>query len=493
MQAILTAAEMRAADTATIEAGTPSQELMERAARAALALFKKDFNTQRVLFCCGGGNNGGDGLAMARFFAAEGGNALVCYLGALDSDGHPDKTKMSVECARQFALLPPNVPLLTTPELTGVSAVVDAVFGIGLQRPVTGRCHEAFSAINKSGVPVLALDIPSGVDADSGAVCGIAVKATETLAIAAYKYGHVLFPGAMLCGHVQVADIGISPLSFTASLIDRDVLSLLPPRARRAHKGSFGRVLVVGGSPEMSGAAYLAAKAAYRAGAGIVEILTPTENRTVLATLLPEAILTCYTPENAKERLGEALLRATAVALGMGLGQSALAATLVEEVLRAPRPVVIDADALNLIAKDPRLAAYLQCRENAVLTPHLGELSRLCGKSIGEIAANMPAGARAFSKSVGAVVVLKDAHTVIADGDQLFINTFGNSGMATAGSGDVLAGIIAAFAAAGAALQTAALCGVTAHALAGDAALAARGSHGLMASDIIDGLCKVLP
>lgn len=492
MQAILTAAEMRAADTAAIERGTPARVLMERAARAALTVLKEKFNTERVLFCCGGGNNGGDGLAMARFFAAEGGNTLVCYLGALCEDGRPDKAKMSEECARQLSLLPDTVPLLTAPDFTGVSTVVDAVFGIGLTRPVTGRCHEAFAAINERALPVLALDIPSGVNADSGAVCGIAIKACETVAIAARKYGHVLFPGAALCGNVQVADIGIPPLSFEASLLDSDVLSLLPPRPRRAHKGSFGRVLVVGGSPEMSGAAYLSAKAAYRAGAGIVEILTPTENRTILATLLPESILTCYTAENAGERLEQALVRADAVALGMGLGQSTLAATLVEGVLKFTVPVVIDADALNLIAKEQKLAAYLQCRENAVLTPHLGELSRLCGKSVGHIAANMTTEARAFSRQSGAVVVLKDAHTVIADKDRLFVNTFGNSGMATAGSGDVLSGIIAALLAAGADVQTAATCGVVAHARAGDAALTVRGSHGLMAGDIIEGLCKVL-
>jgi len=493
MEAILTAAEMRAADTAAIARGTPSRVLMERAARAALTVLKENFNTEKVLFCCGSGNNGGDGLAMARFFAAEGGNAAVCYLGALDDEGRPDKTGMSEECARQLALLPDTVPLLTVPDLIGVSTVVDAVFGIGLTRPVTGRCREAFAAINEGALPVLALDIPSGINADSGAICGIAIKATQTVAIAARKYAHVLFPGAALCGRVHVADIGITPLSFVGSHLTRDTLSLLPPRPRRAHKGSFGRVLVVGGSVEMSGAAYLSAKAAYRAGAGIVEILTPTENRTILATLLPEAILTCYTPQNASERLREALVRANAVALGMGLGQSALAATLVEEVLRSTVPVVIDADALNLIAKEQRLAAYLQCRENAVLTPHLGELSRLCGKSIGHIAANMTAEALAFSRQSGAVVVLKDAHTVIADKDRLFINTRGNSGMATAGSGDVLSGITAALLAAGADVQTAAACGVVAHALAGDAAYAACGSHGLMASDIIEALCKVLP
>lgn len=493
MYPILTAAQMRAADTAVIEGGTPSQVLMERAAQAALKILKRDFNTQRVLFCCGSGNNGGDGLAMARFFAAEGGNATVWYLGAHREDGTPDTEKMSVECARQLSLLPPTVSLVAAPDLTCFTAAVDAVFGIGLTRPVSGKCHEAFTQINQAGLPVLAVDIPSGVDADSGAVCGIAVKAAKTVAIAARKYGHVLFPGATLCGETEVAEIGIPPLEFEATLLDRTVLSLLPARPRRAHKGSFGRVLVVGGSPEMSGAAYLAAKAAYRAGAGIVEIFTPEQNRNVLATLLPEAIITAYHENDAVTRLEGALSRADAIALGMGLGQSPTAAALVDLTLTSPKPVVVDADALNLIAAIPVLMTRLQGRTQTVLTPHVGELSRLMGRSAAQILADLPTHARVMAKESRAVVVLKDAHTVIADKAQLFINTYGNSGMATAGSGDVLAGITAAFLAAGAAPQHAAICGVVSHALAGDAALQVRGSHGLMASDIIEGLCKVLP
>ena len=492
MEPILSAAEMRAADAAVIDSGIPSQQLMERAAKAALLTLTADFDTASVLFCCGGGNNGGDGLAMARFFAAKGGKATVCYLGALQEDGTPDQSKMSTECARQLSLLPASVAFTTEIVLDGVTAVVDAIFGIGLTRPTEGRCQAAIEKLNAANLPVLALDIPSGVDADTGAVRGVAVRATKTVAIAAKKYGHLLFPGATLCGEVCVADIGIPPLTYSATLLDKNVLSQLPPRPRRAHKGSFGRVLVVGGSPEMSGAAFLAAKAAYRAGAGIVEILTPAENRTVLATLLPEAIVTCYETDNAEEKINAALGRATAVALGMGLSQSDTAGLLVAAVLRAALPVVIDADALNLIAASKQLMAYLQCRENAILTPHLGECARLTGRSVGAISADLPRAAAALAKASGVVTVLKDAHTVIATERALYLNTYGNSGMATAGSGDVLAGITAAFLAAGADCRVAATCGVVAHALAGDAALKLRGSHGLMASDIIDGLCSVL-
>ena len=492
MKKILTPAEMKRDDAAAIAAGTPSQVLMERAAQAALELLTAHFDTGKVLFCCGGGNNGGDGLAMARFFANQGGNAAVCYLGELDANGSPDITKMSTECARQYTLLPASVKVNSVPVLDGVSAIVDAIFGIGLTRPLSGRILAAVTTVNAARIPVLALDIPSGVCADTGAVLGGAIKATKTVAIAAQKYGHILFPGAQLCGEVIKVDIGIPTDSAKGLLLEREDLALLPPRPRRAHKGTFGRVLVVGGSPEMTGAAYLCAKAAYRAGAGLVEILTPKENRTVYATLLPEAVLTCYTPDNAEKMLDAALTRASAVALGMGLGQSELAALLVAKVLLAPIPVVADADALNLMGAKPRLLALLATRQQTVLTPHLAEMSRLTKRSVQEIASNLPHAARALSLDCGGVVVLKDAHTVIADKDQLYFNTFGNSGMATAGSGDVLAGIIAAFAAAGASVTVAATCGVLAHALAGDAALAKTGSHGLMASDIVNALCDVL-
>lgn len=493
MEKILTAEEMKQNDNEAISTGTPSRVLMERAAHKALEELFAHFNTEKVLFCCGSGNNGGDGFAMTRFFAKAGGNADVCYLGEFDENGNPDTAKMSAECAYQYSLLPSTVKVRISPEFNGVSAVVDAIFGIGLTRPISGRCLAAIMSVNASKIPVLALDIPSGVHADTGAVLGAAIRAKRTVAIAAKKYGHILFPGTQLCGEVSVVDIGIPTHPSKGYLLEQKDLLALPQRPRRAHKGTFGRVLVVGGSHEMTGAAYLCAKAAYRAGAGLVEILTPIENRTVYATLLPEAVLTCYTGENVKEALKAALSRASAVALGMGLGQSELASLLVSETLLSPLPVVVDADALNLISADQRLQAKLSAREQTVLTPHLAEMSRLTKQSVQEIASDLPRAARTLSMRCGSVVVLKDAHTVIASNDDLYFNTFGNSGMATAGSGDVLAGIIAAFAAAGACADTAATCGVLAHALAGDAALKKIGSHGLMASDIANGLCEVLP
>lgn len=494
MATILCAAEMKAADEKEIARGTPSRALMERAARAALDVLKAHFPTERVLFLCGNGNNGGDGFAMARFFAEEGGDALVCYAGAWQNNA-PDISKMSAECAVQFSLLPHNVKVQKELVLDGVSAVADALFGIGLARDIEGTRAELIRQINASGIPVLAVDIPSGVDADSGAVRGVAIRAKHTVTMAAYKFGQFLFPGTLLCGKVHLADIGIPVPQDAAHLLEEADLSRLPPRPARAHKGTFGRVLVIGGSFGMSGAAYLAAKAAYRAGAGLVEIFAPEQNRIIYQTQLPEALLTLYDPEDLdKNALRAAVDRADAIAIGMGLGNAPVVTKLLDTVLtRAKVPVVIDADALNELARGGEIRARLaSCKAPLVLTPHLGEAARLLSCNIPQIAADPINFAAQTSRALAAVTVLKDARTVITDGIRISLNVKGNSGMATGGSGDVLAGVIAAFLAAGVSPFTAAELGVLTHALAGDATMSRHGSHGLMASDIIDAISQIL-
>ncbi|MBQ2773796.1 MAG: NAD(P)H-hydrate dehydratase [Clostridia bacterium] len=494
MEKILTASEMKQYDMATIKNGTPSLVLMERAARAAFEILINDFPCRRVLVCCGNGNNGGDGLAMARLLAAHGIPVTVCYLGAFNKNGTPDTAAMSEECATQYTQLPPEIPVLPAPDFQGVSVVVDAILGIGISRPLTPEILEVVQAINAARLPVLAIDIPTGIHADSGAVMGGAVVATKTIAIAAKKYGHLLFPGTQLCGEVIIADIGIEIDEVRGRVLEQADLAALPPRPRRAHKGTFGRVLVVGGSPNMSGAALLAAKAAYRAGAGLVEIFAPEENRLVYQIALPEAIVTCYNDQNAPQQLKDALARADAIALGMGLSQGDTAKMLVEHTLNTQGiPLVIDADALNLIAADMALRTRLYLREGAVLTPHPMEMSRLSLLPLSEVMGDLPRAALSLAKDSGKTVVLKDAHTIIAHEERLFFNTYGNSGMATGGSGDVLAGIIASLAAQGSTLQTAATCGVLAHALAGDIAKERHGNHGLLARDIVEALSYVLP
>ncbi len=494
MNVILTAKEMKAADARAIEAGTPSRTLMERAARCALDVLLARFDTTCPLFLCGNGNNGGDGFAMARLFAELTGHATVFYLGEKTADGTLDTGKMSAECEAQYKALPSSVTVAKELSLRGVSVIVDAMLGIGASRALDGAYAATTDAVNASGIPVLAVDIPTGICADTGRVLGRAIRATHTVTMAAYKYGLLLYPGASLCGEITVADIGVPVTDGSGRLLNATALCDLPTRPARAHKGTFGRVLVIGGSRGMSGASHLSAKAAYRSGAGLVEILCPEENRVIHQIALPEALVTTYDPTAPDEKtIATVLSRADAIAIGMGLGRGAHTATLLTLVLRNARvPLLLDADALNEIAATPALASLLSAYEaQKIITPHLGEMSRLMGESITEIAANMPRAAATAQEVLGATAVLKDARSVICDGSRLYVNPFGNSGMATGGSGDVLSGIIAAFLAAGD--ENAAVHGVLAHALAGDAARKSRGSHALMASDLIEALGEVLP
>lgn len=504
MKPVLTARQMLAADSAAIAAGTPSPVLMERAARGVMKVLQAEFDTGgTVAVFCGPGNNGGDGFLLARLLARTGVRVAVCYPEKTSGgNAHPvaDLSAMSEGAAREYQKLPPEIPVFFTPEFLNtetVSAAVDAMFGVGLSRPVSGRFADCVQALNAGGAPVLALDIPTGISADTGAVLGCAVTAAKTVAISHLKRGHLLFPGAEFCGELCVSDIGVRAPDPAFYLSEPGDLAALPPRPVRSNKGTFGRVLVLGGSVGMSGAGYLAAKSAYRAGAGLVEIYAPLRNRAIYQTQLPEAVLTLY-PEKSPcgEPLKKALARASSVALGMGISTSPAAGKLTEFTCReapAALPLVIDADALNLLAAKPELLTLFNGRaRKAIFTPHPGEMARLCKKSIADILKDPVGVALDFARAYGVVVVLKDAHTVVTDGDTVFLNTAGNNGMATAGSGDVLAGIIAAFSAVCDDSLTAARLGVLAHAMAGDAAAERLGKHGVMASDIAKGLCAVL-
>ncbi len=518
---ILTATQMKACDAYTIECwGVPSQVLMERAARkaAAFLLSRADlFPVGRILLLCGSGNNGGDGFAMARLLSdgsmGEVRKITVIYAGGW-ADGAPDILRMSPECKRQYALArEAGVPILPASKLSeawdGVTVVVDAVFGIGLDRPVTGAVASLLTDVAEAGLPVLAVDIPSGVNADTGEIMGVALPARATVTMQALKAGTALYPGADLCGEIFVADLGIHSTAAEkpyARLADEALLrTVLPPRARRSHKGNYGWVVLLCGSEGMSGAAVLATRAALRSGVGIARVLTPACNRVVLQVAAPEAIVSVYgAPEEAA---GDA--EGDAFVLGCGLGISELSRETLRGVLNTcPRenavPVVLDADGLNLLVKDPTLwdASLLSApNRRVVITPHPAEMSRLCGKSVQAILADPVGTAKDFAQKRGVTVVLKDAHTVIAspDGDT-FICAAGNAGMATGGSGDALAGVIGALLAQNhhrigvdlTATEIAAA-GVYLHARAGDLAAEDLGEYGMLPSDLIERLplvCK---
>ena len=511
---ILTAAQMKACDDYTIDTlHVPSQILMERAATKAAAFLhhRADlFPAGKILLLCGSGNNGGDGFAMARFLTdgscGHPREVAILYTGRLTPEGFPDELRMSPECARQYRLsCEAGIPISPVSQwreaLKDASVVVDAIFGIGLDRPVEGEIASLLQAVSQAKRPVLSVDIPSGVNADTGASMGVALPATATVTMQALKAGLLLYPGADLCGEIAVADLGIdlTPASQPyARLADEALLRrVLPPRKRRSHKGTYGWVVLLCGSEGMSGAAVLATRGALRSGTGLVRVLTPECNRVVLQISAPEAIVSVYdTPERAA-----GCTEGDALVLGCGLGVSDLSRETLRSVLKVcpadgtVPPVVLDADGINHAVKDPSLWGDLLAHHRQVIvTPHPMEMSRLCGKTVPEILAAPVEVAKDFAATWGVTVVLKDAHTVIASPKgEVFICTAGNAGMAKGGSGDALAGVIGSLLAQNRAriggdltVTEIAAAGVYLHARAGDLAAHELGEYGMLPSDLIE-------
>lgn len=517
MTPILTANQMKACDTYTIESlGIPSRTLMERAARKAVeALISRDdlFPAGKILLLCGGGNNGGDGLAMARFLAEDYGRSVsVLYTGRPTPDGLPDLNRMSTECRRQLELATlagiSILPLSATEiALDGAAVVVDAVFGIGLDRPVEGEIADLLTAVAERGVSVLAVDIPSGIHADTGAVMGTALPAKMTVTMQTLKAGLLLYPGADYCGEILVADLGIDLSSVEnpfARLADHELLRrVLPPRARRSHKGTYGRVGLLCGSDGMSGAAVLATRASLRSGAGLSDVLTTESNRVVLQTTVPEAIVTVRTGE----ALEKSIQIADGMAIGCGLGTAEEAYESLKTALNAlpadgSIPVVLDADGINLLAGHEDLwqtKLLSSPQKQVVVTPHPAEMARMSGLRVPEILQDLPGVARSFAREKGITVILKDAHTAIASPDgELYLCVAGNAGMAKGGSGDVLAGVVAALLTQNrhrlgrdVSVAEVAAAAVYLHAKAGDLAAAQKGEYGLLATDVIEYLPAV--
>ena len=506
---ILDACNMQAADRATIEQIGISQDvLMERAALAIVSCVQK-YNPKRVLCVCGVGNNGGDALAVARILLMKGTNADIFMCADLD------KCKPSVK--KQYDIfVKVGGKTITTLDFTEYDIIVDGIFGVGLTRNLEGVYAETVSAIRNAadaGSKVISVDLPSGIHTDTGEIMGCAVNATETVAFAYYKPGHLLYPGAEYCGNVTVEDIGIDycyvrDKGFNTFTIDKIDDIELPKRQRNGNKGTFGRVLVIAGSESMYGACYLSALAAFRMGAGLVDIFTHEINRLAIQTMLPEAILHTYTDEYSNVQEGEGddfakihgklckLIRnSDCVIIGPGLSANHTAIRLVKTVLETcDKTIVADADALNCISSNEELQnlLYEHNQSDIILTPHPGELSRLTGKSVTELKSDYVTSVKTFAKESRCVVVGKDAGTVVSDGEYTYMNQTGNSGMATAGAGDVLSGIIGALCAQNESAFEAAWKGVFLHGKAGDKALSKSNTYSLMAGDIANALAEVI-
>jgi len=481
---VYSAATVRAMDRRAIESGIPGYTLMQRAGEAALADLRRHWPAARsVTVLCGSGNNAGDGYVLARLARAEGFGVRVVAVSAPD--------RLAGDAARahaDFAAHGGQAGPFAAAAFEGAELIVDALLGTGLDRAVEGACAEAIACLNRQAAPVLALDIPSGIDGTTGAVRGAAVHATRTIAFLALKSGYFLGEAPDHVGTLGYAGLGVPPEVLDAGTpvlrrIDGRVAArALPPRRRSAHKGDHGRVLVVGGHA-MPGAARLAGEAALRSGAGLVTVATAEAGRQAIVAARPELIACATTSSGALERLAAA---ADAVAVGPGMGTGAEAAAAFAAIADAGRPLVVDADALTLLAAGPR-------RSDAwILTPHPGEAARLLGSSVVEVQRDRLAAARAVAERFGGVCVLKGANTLVAgSGPVTGVCDRGNPGMATAGSGDVLTGVVAALLAATGDPGLAAAAGVFLHAEAGDRAARA-GMRGMIAGDILAELRGVM-
>ncbi len=457
----------------------PGEVLMERAGRAAAALVRSRYPlAQRVAVVCGTGNNGGDGYVLARVLAEA---RREVYVYAPDQ-ALPSRGEAAAACAAwqeaggQMSIF--------SGELPEVDLVVDALFGIGLTRPPQGVHAQLIDAMNAQSAPVLALDVPSGLDADTGATPGVAVSAQTTLTFIGLKQGLLSGRAPALVGELRVDELELPKVLFAcvpaaARVLKAEQLAAwLPPRARDAHKGNFGHVLVVGGDDGYGGAVRLAAEAAARVGAGLVSVATRAAHVNPILSARPELMVRGVAGPGDLEAL---LDKASVVVVGPGLGQSAWSQTLLAAVTERGLPVVMDADALNLLAQ-----AACVLPEQVVITPHPGEAARLLDVAIAEIQADRFAAAQRLAEFFQATVVLKGAGTVVCDGPQnLAICPLATPALATGGSGDVLAGCIGGLIAQGLGAANAARAGVLMHALAGIAAAANGGERGTLAGDLL--------
>ncbi len=509
---IVTAEQMRRIDERTAsDHGVSAASLMDNAGRAiaeALIALYPACREARPLILCGKGNNGGDGITAARYLRSEGVESRVVLLASRSAlkGAAADHLRRAIEAGVKVEECPdakgwPDIAA----GLDRRPVVVDAILGTGLKGPARDLAALAIADINMCEAPVVSVDIPSGLNGDVGTLVGPAVRADDTIALACPKIAHVFPPASFLAGRLHIVDIGIPAAVIEAEEIalnlitDEDVWSLVPLREPDTHKGDFGHLLVIAGSTGKSGAAGLVCRAALRAGAGLVTAATTAAAQPILAGHVMEA-MTEALPESrgaigmaAMPILRDLMRRSDVLAIGPGLTTEEETCRLVREIVSTtPLPVILDADGVNAFAGR---AADLRREDRVlILTPHPGEMARLAGGpdaglTTRDIQADRVGHARRFARDHHCYLVLKGYRTVVADpGGEIWINSTGNPGMATAGSGDALTGILAALVAQGLAPLEACLLGVFLHGAAGDLAAADRGEISMCAGDLIEHL-----
>ena len=503
---ILTSEEMQYYDKYTIEFfGVPSLLLMEQAALSALeeVLSISDKKIKHILLLSGTGNNGGDSLALARLLFLKGYIVTVCIVSnrTLEDITFSEETKVHLEIIKKM-----GISIVTELPSDSYDMIIDGIFGVGLNRDITGQLYELINKVNEYKGIKYALDIPSGIHSATGQIQNVAFKADFTITFAFYKRGHFFYPGRSYCGEVIKKEIGITEKSFLnrepeMKAFTGEVSSFLPQRAEDGHKGTFGKVLIVAGNKEVGGAALLSAKAALMSGCGMVRICTHKEQYEAIFFHLPEAIYDCYTTKDeAVKCVEKGLLWADVIVMGPGMGTNDISRILWKEVVYGPKkPLILDADALNLLSQN-EFEDILRVKQNTeeerrplILTPHPLEFSRLCNKTIIDIKYQWKDILKEYANRMRAIVVKKDAPTVICDDKgTLILNCSGNNALATAGSGDVLCGIIAAFISYNCDFFSAVCTAVYCHGKLGEFASFKKGCYSVIAGDLLESLPDVL-
>lgn len=495
---ILTAEQTRLAENIAIKSGISGERLMENAGAAATRVVKEHFNIdkKRIIIVAGQGNNGGDGFVVARKLKEYGARVSVLLtMGIAVTQDSSLMLNRAVQAGVTILNYYDDINLSNN-LIGSADLIIDAIFGIGFHGAPDRELSVIIDCINKSSAKVISLDLPSGVCCNDGQVHGSAVKAELTVSFIGYKPCHFISPASAHCGEVVSVSIGIDDENikdYFAEVTDiKKALDSLKPIPRDAHKGTKGTAVIFGGSFGMAGAPMLSARSALRSGAGMVKVCLPESVYSVAAAYLPEAVFAPLNESNGKFSAdafsNDLLKKADSVLLGPGMGMSDGTVSLTAKlILSAKVPVVIDADGLNALALEPEILK--SATANIIVTPHPGEMARLLKKTVEEIQNSRIASAIEFANSYGVITVLKGAYTVIASPNgKLYINTTGNNALATAGSGDMLAGIITAFLANGMEPLKAAVSAVCLHGAVGDLTAFELGGRGVITSDMIERL-----
>ncbi len=491
---------MREIDRAATEKGAvPSIILMENAAIACVNELKKDFDIEKksVAVFCGKGNNGGDGLAIARHLYNSGVDVSIFLVNGSEFQGD---AAINFDIVKNMNI---HIDAITDTEgldyiIRSFDIVIDAILGTGITGTVRGMAYDVIKAINENAKYILSVDVPSGINSDSGEICGVCVNADKTVTFAGYKIGMLMYPAADFVGETVVDGISIpqhiiDDENLQINVTDAEfVRSLIKPRSSNSHKGDYGKLLIIAGSEGMSGAAYMSAQAALASGAGLITLAccrsvnTALEAKTSEVMTLPLDDKDGHISRTAISKLSAQLDRADAVLIGPGLGRSSDVAEVVRYVLKNSRvPVIVDADAINAVSEDTAILSECAC--DLIFTPHAAEMARLTKLDISYIQSNRIEVSREFAEENGAVLLLKGSHTVVtAPSLTQYINITGNAGMATGGSGDVLAGIVSALTARGIECTAATAAAAYIHGTAGDIAAEKYGMESMNATNILD-------